>query len=194
MWRLEFVESFEFVDDGKRRYEELAVGFGEQMRVVEAVELAHAAELDVGRRRVLQGHLRVAPLGDDDAVHRLALHLVDGDGAGWHERKLRELDGETLAVVELGREGLLDRQHRKHVRRQIGERAERRASAAQLDEHNGSHIVMTGAMPSMSCTRCCCRVSAAACLMATIVPCAVGSAERRGEVLGDHDALAFVEI
>ena len=115
MWRLEFVESFEFVDDGERRHEELAVGFVEQMRDEEAVELAYAAELDVGRHRVLRDHLRVAPLGDDDAIHRLALHLVDGDGAGWHERKLRELDRET--PVELGREGLLDRQHGKHVRR-----------------------------------------------------------------------------
>ena len=79
----------------------------EQMRDEEAVELAYAAELDVGRHRVLRDHLRVAPLGDDDAIHRLALHLVDGDGAGWHERKLRELDRET--PVELGREGLLDR-------------------------------------------------------------------------------------
>ena len=87
----------------------------EQMRDEEAVELAYAAELDVGRHRVLRDHLRVAPLGDDDAIHRLALHLVDGDGAGWHERKLRELDRET--PVELGREGLLDRQHGKHVRR-----------------------------------------------------------------------------
>ena len=64
--------------------------------------------------------------------------FVDGDGAGWHERKLRELDRETLAAVELGRERLLDRQNGKHVRRQIRQRAERRTSAgvAQLDEHD----------------------------------------------------------
>ena len=40
---MEFVESFEFVDDGERRHEELAVGFVEQMRDEEAVELAYAA-------------------------------------------------------------------------------------------------------------------------------------------------------
>ena len=76
------VESFEFVDDGERRHEELAVGFVEQMRDEEAVELAYAAELDVGRHRV--GYCETIFGSRHLVIHRLALHLVDGDGAGWH--------------------------------------------------------------------------------------------------------------
>jgi ketosteroid isomerase-like protein len=196
--RLQFVESFEFVDDGYRRHEELDVVDGELAGGVETGKLSHATERDVRRHCVLVVHDRIAPLGDDDFVERLALDLVDGDGAGRHERELRHLDRDRLGA-ERRRQRRLARKHRKDVSRQRRQSAERRrAAVTELDVHDfGQHVADRDE-----------RADAGDELDALLRPRvvvveldrqdravrAVGRTERRRNVLRNHHTLTYIEI
>jgi hypothetical protein len=121
---------------------------------------------------------------------------------------MRELDRQTpAAAVELRREGFLDRGNTGNTFGGLGRLGlaggvDRRGSVvvAQLDECTVSrqavaHIAMTGTTPS--------NVLNTLLLSAVVVGVldgddralrTVGGAERRRDVFGDHDSLAFVEI